>query len=76
MVMQQNASFTNRVVGLTDSGHNAMKINAKTLKADNAGLILKPAHVHKALRKQLGLDTAAVTKLFPFSTTEDVAIFS
>ncbi len=76
MVMQQNASFTNRVVGLTDSGHNAMKINAKTLKADSTGLILKPAHVHKALRKQLGLDTAAVTQLFPFSTTEDVAIFS
>jgi uncharacterized protein (DUF1501 family) len=76
MVMQKNANFTNRVVGLTDSGHNALKINPQTLLADNTnGVILKPAHVHKALRKALGIDTAAVTQLFPFSTTEDVAIF-
>ncbi|MEY4642108.1 MAG: hypothetical protein RLZZ227_2102 [Pseudomonadota bacterium] len=76
MVMQKNASFTNRVVGLTDSGHNALKINAATLLADSVkGVTLKPAHVHKALRKMLGLDTAAVTQLFPFSTTEDLAIF-
>lgn len=76
MVMQKNASFTNRSVGLTDAGHNAMKINPKTLQADStSGVILKPAHVHKALRKQLGLDIAAVTQRFPFATTEDVAIF-
>ncbi len=76
MVMQKNASFTNRVVGLTDTGHNVIKINPVTLLADStAGITLKPAHVHKALRKQLGLDTAAVTQLFPFTTTEDVAIF-
>jgi hypothetical protein len=76
MVMQQKASFTNRVVGLTDSGHNAMKINPQTLLADNTnGVILRPEHVHKALRKNLGIDSAAATKVFPFSTTEDVAIF-
>lgn len=75
MVMQKNASFTNRVVGLTDSGHNALKINPATLQADSAGIILKPAHVHKALRKQLGLASSVATQLFPFNTTEDVAIF-
>ena len=76
MVMQKGASFTNRVVGLTDSGHNAQKINAKTLQPDSAtGVILKPAHVHKALRKQLGLASSAAAQLFPFTTTEDVAIF-
>ncbi len=75
LVMQKNAAFTNRVVGLTDTGHQAMKINPLSLKADSSGVILKPAHVHKALRKSLGLDTAAATQLFPFSTTEDVAIF-
>lgn len=77
MVMEQNASYTNRVVGLTDSGHNALKINANTLARDDTnGVLLHPAHLHKALRKQLGLDTAAVTQQFPFSTTEDVAIFA
>lgn len=76
MVMQKNASFTNRVVGLTDSGHKVIKINPASLQADSTnGITLKPAHVHKALRKHLGLDTAAVTQKFPFATTEDVAIF-
>ncbi len=76
LVMQKNASFTNRVVGLTDSGHNALKINPQTLLADNTnGVILKPEHVHKALRKYLGISGAAATQLFPFTTTEDVAIF-
>ena len=76
MVMQQGASFTNRAVGATDSGHNALKIHPRTLQPDSSsGVILKPAHVHKALRRQLGLDTAAVTQLFPFNTTEDIAIF-
>jgi hypothetical protein len=75
LVMQQNASFTNRVVGLTDGGHNALKINPMTLQADTAGITIKPAHVHKALRKHLQLDGAVATQLFPFGTTEDLAIF-
>jgi uncharacterized protein (DUF1501 family) len=76
MVMQKNASFTNRVVGLTDAGHNVIRIDPITLQAASVnGITLQPAHVHKALRKQLGLDTAAVAQLFPFIMTEDVAIF-
>lgn len=76
MVMQKNASYTNRVVGLTDSGHNAIKINPTTLQADStSGITLKPAHVHKALRKHLGLSSSAAAQLFPFSTTEDVPLF-
>jgi uncharacterized protein (DUF1501 family) len=77
MVMQRNAAFTNRVVGLTDSGHKALKINPMTLQRDDsAGVILKPAHVHKALRKHLGIDKSALAQRFPFATTEDVAIFA
>ena len=77
MVMQRNAAFTNRVVGLTDAGHHALKINPGTLQADTtgSGVMLEPAHVHKALRKLLGLDAAGVTQLFPFSSTPDVALF-
>jgi uncharacterized protein (DUF1501 family) len=77
MVMQKNATFTNRVVGLTDAGHNTVKINPTTLEADSTstGITLKPAHVHKALRKQLGLDKSAAAALFPFLTTEDVRLF-
>jgi uncharacterized protein (DUF1501 family) len=76
MVMQKNASYTNRVVGLTDSGHNVIKLNPATLQADTAsGITLKPAHVHKALRKHLGLSSSAAAQLFPFTSTEDVPIF-
>ena len=39
------------------------------------GVKLHPAHVHKALRKMLGLDASSLTQLFPFSSTPDVAIF-
>lgn len=76
LVMCRNAPFTNRVVGLTDAEHNALKIDPVTLAEDAVdGLTLHPAHVHKALRRMLGVDTAAVTQLFPFVTTEDVALF-
>jgi hypothetical protein len=76
LVMQKNAGFTNRVVGLTDSGHNAVNIHPQTLQADSVnGVTLHPAHVHKALRKQLGLHTSGVSQLFPFASTPDVEIF-
>lgn len=76
MVMQKNASYTNRVRGLTDSAHNAVKINPTTFAADSTnGITLKPAHVQKALRKHLGLESSAVSALFPFSTTETVPFF-
>lgn len=76
MVMQKNMSYTNRVLGLTDSGHNALKINPTTFQADSTnGITLKPAHVHKALRKHLGIDNSAASLLFPFSTTETVPFF-
>lgn len=76
LVMQKNAPFTNRVVGLTDAGHHALRIDPQSLQADPAnGITLHPAHVHKALRRLLGLDSAGVTQLFPFPTTPDVALF-
>lgn len=77
LVMCRNAPFTNRAVGLTDAEHNALKIDPVTLQEDAAqGITLHPAHVHKALRRLLGIDTAAVTRLFPFATTPDVALFA
>ncbi|HEY0960819.1 MAG TPA: DUF1501 domain-containing protein [Pseudomonadales bacterium] len=77
LVMRRNSPFTNRVVGLTDAEHNASKIDPVTLHEDATnGITLHPAHVHKALRRLLGIDTAAVTQLFPFATTPDVALFA
>jgi hypothetical protein len=47
------------MVGLTDELHFAKPINVETLQEDAKGLVMTPAHVHKALRKYLGLETFA-----------------
>ena len=56
MVMEQGAPWGDRVVGLTDELHFAKAINAETLKEDPKGVLMTPAHVHKALQQYLGLE--------------------
>lgn len=76
VVMEKNVAYTNRMLGKTDEGHNVIKVNAGTLAEDRTnGIIIKPAHVHKALRRYLGLEGAAVTRQFPFANTEDLRFF-
>jgi len=77
VVMEQNPSWGNRVIGLTDEGHNAYAINPITFERDDEnGTIIYPKHVHKALRRHLGLENTAVDEAFQFTNTEDFAIFS
>ena len=77
IVMEQNPSWGNRVVGLTDEGQNAYKINPNTLQRDDAnGTIIYPKHVHKALRRYLDLENTSVESTFPFNNTEDFRFFS
>ncbi len=76
VVMEKNQPWTNRVVGETDGGHNAFKINPMTLERDVAGTIIYPKHVHKALRSYLGIGNSPVSAPFPFNNTEDFAFFS
>jgi hypothetical protein len=59
MVMERDAPWGDRMVGLTDELHFAKPINVETLQEDAKGLVMTPAHVHKALRKYLGLETFA-----------------
>jgi hypothetical protein len=75
LVMQKHAPWANRMVGITDAGHRALKINPSTLQIDNKGILLKPAHVHKALRRYLALESAAITQPFAFGDTEEVRLF-
>jgi hypothetical protein len=76
MVMEKNASYANRMLGKTDEGHNALKINPSTLLQDNTrGVTIKPAHVHKALRRYLGLESSPLTQRFAFTNTEDFRFF-
>lgn len=76
LVMQPNAPWGNRVVGLTDATHNALAINPTTLKADPKGTLIYPKHVHKALRHLLGLNNSPLAEAFAFGATELLPIFS
>ena len=77
LVMEKNPSWGNRVVGVTDEGQNAHKINTGSLKRDDKnGTIIYPKHVHKALRSYLDLDSFAGLSDFPFNDTADFDLFS
>ena len=76
VVMEKNQPWTNRLVGETDGLHFAQKINPATLERDDAnGTIIYPKHVHKALRRYLGIENTPGALRFPFGTTEDFAFF-
>ena len=76
LVMEKNQPWTNQVVGETDGLHFAQRINPVTLERDDAnGTIIYPKHVHKALRRYLGVENSPGAKRFPFSNTEDFAFF-
>ncbi|MDG2196533.1 MAG: DUF1501 domain-containing protein [SAR324 cluster bacterium] len=60
IVMHQNASWTNRTLGVTDGGPNAMRVNPRSLERDdNNGNIIYPKHVHRALQRHLCIESFA-----------------
>ena len=76
VIMEKNQSWANRVVGETDDLHFAQRIDPTTLKRDDAnGTIIYPKHVHKALRRYLGIENTPGAQRFPFNNTEDFAFF-
>ena len=77
IVMEKAPSWGNQVFGLTDELHNAHNINPATLTRDDAtGTIIYPKHVHKALRRYLGMENTAVDAAFQFNNTEDFDFFA
>lgn len=77
IVMEKNASWTNRTVGLTDEGHNAFNLNPSTMERDDQnGTIIYPKHVHKALRRHLGIENSPVEENLAFNNTEDFDFFT
>ena len=76
IVMEKNQNWTNRVIGETDELHFARKINPATLERDDTGgTLIHPKHVHKALRRYLGIEHTEESRLFPFHNTEDLGLF-
>ena len=76
VIMEKNQPWTNRAVGETDDLHFAHRTNPTTLERDDTdGTIIYPKHVHKALRRYLGIETTPGAQRFPFKNTEDFAFF-
>ena len=80
IVMEKNQPWTNRVVGETNELHEAYNIDPATLERasdnDPTGTHIYPKHVHKALRRYVGIEKFAAQKGFPFNNTEDFAFFA
>ena len=77
IVMEKNQPWTGRAVGETDGLHFAYRINPRTLRRDDrGGTIIYPKHVHKSLRRYLGIEDSPGAQRFPFNNTEDFAFFS
>ena len=64
----------NSVVGATDANFNALAVNKVTLQPDVNGVKITPEHIHRALRKMAGIETAANSRLYPLGG-EDLDIF-
>ena len=77
LVMEKNQRWTNRVVGETDERHFARKINPLSLQRDDSfGTLIHPKHIHKALRKYLGVANTANSQRFPFNNTAELPLFT
>ena len=77
IVMEKDRPWTGRAVGETDGLHFAQRVNPRTLRRDDRnGTIIYPKHVHKALRRYLGIGNSPGAQRFPFNNTEDFAFFS
>ena len=76
IVMEKNQRWTGRVVGETDELHFPYRIDPRTLsRHEQGGTLIYPKHVHKALRRYLGVEHTAGARRFPFNNTEDFAFF-
>ena len=77
VIMEKNQPWTGHAVGETDGLHSAQRINPRALRRDDRnGTIIYPKHVHKALRRYLGIAYTQGAQRFPFNNTEDFAFFS
>ena len=76
MLMEQGARWGNRVVGASDELHFARSINPNSLEVSDSGIIITPAHIHRAVQQYLGLDDFAAQKGVGIQNVEDIALFS
>ena len=75
-VMVMGAGITgNRVIGGTDDLYGARRINPSTLAFDDSGILITPAHIHKALRRLTGLAGTELDSRYPVAV-DDIPLFT
>lgn len=72
ILMQKNATWTNRVVGKTNELQKGLKINPSTLQLDVNGVELEPTHIHQNLRSYLGVTESTAAQKFSLSAATPV----
>jgi hypothetical protein len=60
----------NRVLGGTTERHRPLTINPNTLALDEAGIRVKPGHIHRALRKLAEVEGSEASRLFNIDAEE------
>jgi hypothetical protein len=76
MLMEQGARWGNRVVGASDELHFARRINPGSLEVSDSGIVVTPAHIHRAVQQYLGLDDFAAQNGVGIQNVEDIPLFS
>lgn len=62
----------NRVIGATDDKQFLVPVNPKTLQLDkDAGIRIRPEHIHTALREYAGIDQHAASEQFKFKVDDN-----
>lgn len=77
IIMEDAPAWGDRMVGATDEGHNALKIDASSLEVvQTGGVLLHPKHVHQALRTHLGIDSFASSQQLGFGALANIDMFN
>lgn len=70
VIMAKNQPWTNRVVGMSGRRFERTPIDPVTLQSDPNGVQLRSGHVHRALRRILGIDGHPVCRNLEFGLAE------
>jgi hypothetical protein len=75
MIAMGNGIPGDRVVGLTSSGHALVPLDRSTLTAPaedpGQGVRIEPMHVHRAMRKLMGVEGTDLDAAFPLGSEQD-----
>lgn len=77
ILIQQGASWGNRIVGATNEMHQAYNINPSSLQLDDssAGVRIEPKHLQQAVRQLARVDQSSIAQMFPLNA-EDIDFFN